>query len=381
MNRGRGTALAGALLLVAVAVGVLWLSGGAAVPFAIDSSAPDGYRAIRILLEERGVEVGSLAVADLGGQEMGPGEAVVVPVWDYLDDGERLELERLAASGVTVVRSGVGYFGPLDAETLTRTPAVTVSRGYCDIAVLEDMTAIDDVSGGSLAPAASSDLLCFGTDARAAVVWTVTGKGELIELGSPYMWANARLQPNKEEGGRPLDNGPMAVALLSGSERVTFLEAVPTTGVAPDGTRNPLELLPLGAKLALAQVVGAFVLFVLWRGRRLGRPVREEMPVEVAGSELVEAVGGLLRRSGSPQGAAEVVRAETVRSLGARLGVPAEAGVAALVRVVAARTGRDVHEVGLLLVSSPVDSATALVRLIGSLDALRTEVLDGQPVA
>jgi hypothetical protein len=105
------------------------------------------------------------------------------------------------------------------------------------------------------------------------------------------------------------------------------------------------------------------------------------MPVEVAGSELVEAVGGLLRRAGSVGGAAEIVRADTRRTLAVRLGVPAEAGPEALVRLVAARTGRDPAEVGAVLVSGPVGSAEGLVLLLRQLDSLRTEVLDGQPVA
>jgi hypothetical protein len=214
-----------------------------------------------------------------------------------------------------------------------------------------------------------------------AVTEEALGDGSLVELSSPYLWANARLAPDKEEGGQPLDNGPMAVALLDGSSSVTFVDARPSPGVTPDGTRDPLELMPYGVKLALAQGVGAFVVYAWWRGRRLGRPVREEMPVEVAGSELVEAVGGLLRRAGSVDAAAEIVRSDACRTLGARLGVPVEAGPEALVRLVASRTGRDPAEVGAVLVSGPVGSAEGLVQLLRQLDSLRTEVLDGQPVA
>jgi hypothetical protein len=173
----------------------------------------------------------------------------------------------------------------------------------------------------------------------------------------------------------------MAVALLGESSSVTFVEARPTPGVTPEGTRNPLDLMPYGVKLALAQGIGAFVVYAWWRGRRLGRPVREEMPVEVAGSELVEAVGGLLRRAGSVDGAAQIVRSDACRTLGARLGVPAESGPDALVRLVSARTGRDPAEVGAVLVWGPVGSAEGLVQLLRQLDSLRTEVLDGQPVA
>ena len=380
MNRGRAPMVAGIALLVAVAAAIMWLSEPAAVPFDVDSSAPDGYRAVRILLEDSGVEVRSARATDLLEDPPPSGQAVVVPVWDYLDDTERLELEALAESGVLLVRSAMEYFVTMDNSALAHAPAIIEERGYCDILELEEMTAIDSFDGLGVAPDSEAQL-CFGDRSSAAVVQDDVGAGAVIELDSPYLWANARLQPNKEEGGVALDNGPMAVAILAEAGSVTFVEAKPTPGVTPEGTRNPLELLPFGVKLALAQAVGAFVLYAWWRGRRLGRPVREEMPVEVAGSELVEAVGGLLRREGSPAGAARVVRHEFVRTVGARLGVPPDAGPDAMAQLIAMRTGRDPAEVHAVLVSGQVGSAEGLVHLIRQLDSIRTEVLDGQPIA
>ena len=52
------------------------------------------------------------------------------------------------------------------------------------------------------------------------------------------------------------------------------------------------------------------MVFALWRARRLGRPVAEVQPVEIAGSELVVAVGNLLQKSGRPETAAERLRSD-----------------------------------------------------------------------
>jgi hypothetical protein len=380
MMRGRGMAVAGVALLVVIAVGILLLSEPAPTPFDVGSSAPDGYRALRILLEDQGIEVGNRSAAEVLADPPPPGSAIVVPVWSYLDDTQRARMRDLAASGRLLVLSGSEYFFAEDGGYLAHTPADPVSRGACDIERLDDLEAIDDLVGAGLSPGEGARV-CFGDPSWVAVTEEGLGDGSVVELSSPYLWANARLQPDKEEGGRPLDNGPMAVALLGQSSSVTFVEARPTPGVTPEGTRNPLDLMPYGVKLALAQGIGAFVVYAWWRGRRLGRPVREEMPVEVAGSELVEAVGGLLRRAGSVDGAAQIVRADACRTLGARLGVPAESGPDALVRLVSARTGRDPAEVGAVLVWGPVGSAEGLVQLLRQLDSLRTEVLDGQPVA
>jgi hypothetical protein len=128
--------------------------------------------------------------------------------------------------------------------------------------------------------------------------------------------------------------------------------------------------------LAMLQLVAAFGIYVWWRARRLGRPVTERVPVEIAGSELVVAVGDLLRRKGNPTRAARSLRAEARRALGTRLGVPPTASIEALSVVVAARSGREVEQVYAALADAPVADSDALVRLARTLDALRQEVLD-----
>ena len=189
----------------------------------------------------------------------------------------------------------------------------------------------------------------------------------MVTISSPFLWVNARLQPRKEEGGEPLANGATAVRLLGDQDTVTFIDPVPSADAVITGDQDPVTLLPTPVKLALAQLLGAFVLYVWWRSRRLGRPVAERLPVEVAGSELTAAVGDLLRRRGNPQRAAATVRGDTRRVLGARLGMGADPSPVALVEVVAARTGRPPDQVGAALYgdpASPVDDATALVALV-----------------
>jgi hypothetical protein len=127
-------------------------------------------------------------------------------------------------------------------------------------------------------------------------------------------------------------------------------------------------------QLALGVAVLAFGLYAWSRARRLGRPVREHVPVAVAGSELTAAVGDLLRRKGSPERAAEVVRAEACRELGVAAALGPAPDHATLCTWVAARTGRSVDEVADTLTRSPVTSSDDLVRLIRSIDQLHEEV-------
>jgi hypothetical protein len=126
----------------------------------------------------------------------------------------------------------------------------------------------------------------------------------------------------------------------------------------------------------VAQLGIAFLAYALWRSRRLGAPVDEAQPVAVAGSELVSAVGALLDRAGSPEHAAEVLRADLRRFLGDRLGVPAGAPPDVLATVAHDRVGADRDRVAWALGPTPVTDDTQLVALAQTIDRIREEVLD-----
>lgn len=379
----------GAAVLLALVVAVVLLTPDEPLPpFDASSSLPDGYRAVAILLEDAGVEVRSVGPSANGGDagaegegpgelpRVGAGEGMVVPVPEYLSGRARAELDAAAGRGATVVVAE-DYF-QIPVSELTRTPAQAVERGSCNIAALEQLSAIDAIDPVTLdAPVGAAT--CFGDSFGAHVSEEPMGDGRLVELSSPYLWANARLQPDKEDGGRALDNGAMAVALLGELDAVTFVLPVAPAEFVADGSRNPLELIPLPVELALVQGIGAFILYAFWRSRRLGQPVAEAMPVEVAGSELVEAVGGLLRRTGSARSAAEVLRSDARRNLSSPLGVPPGGDPAAVVSAVSARTGRSPGDVQRLLYDDPVPDAAALVALSQALDELELEVADVQP--
>ena len=94
-------------------------------------------------------------------------------------------------------------------------------------------------------------------------------------------------------------------------------------------------------RLALGQLLVAFVVFALWRARRLGKPVAEVPPVQIAASELVVAVGNLLQKSGKPEAAAARLRADLHRELVGRLGVSPSASADVVADLASQRTGVD----------------------------------------
>lgn len=396
----RGGAVLAVVLGLAVVFGVfLSTRADPTPPFSATSTAPDGYGAIALLLEQQGVRVESILPSGLVEREdaLDDATAVVVPVPSTLDSAQTRLLERRLEAGALVVHGEPPLNGTSDelgpaelgssvldelpflgGRALADTPAMPVQPGACDIAELADLGPIDAAFSLGMVddPAQRS---CYRDTTGVYVRQADRGRGTLVTLASPLLWANARLQPAKEEGGQPLANGATAVRLLEDASTVVFVDPVRAAGAPRTGSQDPVSLLPLPVKLALVQLAAAFGLYVWWRARRLGRPVAERRPVDIAGSELVVAVGDLLRRRGNAERAAAVVRTDAVRVLAQRLGMGPSPDPAALVRIVAQRCGREPAEVGAALYGGPtatVTDAESLVRLVQTLDRIRQEVLD-----
>lgn len=396
-GRGRGgwVGVIAAVVVVVVVV-VLMTRTRQLAPFMTDSAAPGGYAALTELFEESGADVRGQRASALADADSTAPDVVVVPVPAYANDAELARLRELAEQGATVVLGepwpltgaqddvgelpfedeliGSGFFAESD-RVLADTPAIAVAPGDCDVDGLDDLGPIDGAFAWPF-EAPSGAASCYSSVDGVLVSVRGVGDGRIVSLGSPYLWANARLQPAKEAGGTPLANAAMALVVTGAAPgvRIVVVDALPSAGATVEGTEGPIELMPLPVKLALAQLLVVFVLFVWWRSTRLGRPVPEPLPVEIAGSELVVAVGDLLRRKGSPDRAAIALRADTRRVLAERLGAVG-ASDEVLVQVVAARTGRDPATVATALGSSPVPSSDALVQLARTLDQIRSEVL------
>ena len=133
------------------------------------------------------------------------------------------------------------------------------------------------------------------------------------------------------------DNAVLLASLLVPAEGTTVqvLRPPPPGG----GDAGLTDLIAPRVKLALWQLVVAFVLLALWRARRLGRPVPEPQPVQLPGSELVVAVGNLLQRARGRGQAAGLLTDDLRRSLAERLGLPPSAPADQVADAAAARTG------------------------------------------
>jgi hypothetical protein len=369
----RGGLLVGGGVAVVLIVVLVVLAGDegdpvTAPPLSPRSVGPDGTRALVTVLGQLGADVQVVT------GEPDARTTVALVLRDRLDSATRRGVQRyVQAGGALVVADPTSSLSP-DADGQPGSP---LARAQCDIEGLDDVASVrvegsPPVELGSL-PAArlyevgTGDGSCVGDGDRAFVVRHRVGAGTITSVGGPQPFTNALLDDD--------DNAVLAARLLlpRPGARVALLD--PNTIGRGDATL--LDLVPSRVRQALIQVGIAFVLYALWRSRRLGRPVVETQPVAIAGSQLVRAVGELRQRAHAHDKAAATVRADLRRQLSQRYGLPSSAPAPVLAQVVADRTGLARDRVLAALDDRAVAGEPGLVALTRELDAIRQEVLDG----
>lgn len=167
------------------------------------------------------------------------------------------------------------------------------------------------------------------------------------------------------------DNAAIALRLLGGSPRLVWYQ--PSIADIANSDSSDLQdqsLLPAWLAPALALIGSSLVVLALVRGRRLGRLVREPLPVVVRAVETTESRARLYRRAQDRPRAASVLRRATLDRLRSRLGLRRGDSLDVVVRSISAATGRPVSEVlDLVAGPHPTDDA-ALVRLAQDLSDL-----------
>jgi hypothetical protein len=381
------------------------------------SAKPGGARAVAQLLRHREVGVAFTTDPAVAARKAAvAGRTIVVPRPGRLTSTEIGRLAGAAALGAHLV-----LIAPSDQALralgvgMHTGPRVTVRDRPARCFAPEAVTAGSAELGGATFDGTGASADCYPAgDLPTLVLATVTGSagapdGRLAVLGSGAFLTNKRLGSSGDAA--------LALELLAARPAVVWL--MPTGGRADavDGGSGLLDLVPDAVLAAVVQVGIAVVVLALWRGRRLGPPVPEPLPVVVRAAETVEGrarlylsahaapVAAEALRDGARTrlaGALRVERSATATATptgaagtGAPPAVPAAGGSppevadpadpAALVATVAGVTGRPAAEIRALLYGSgmadPVTPSRrryrsaddALVRLARDLDDLERE--------
>ncbi len=134
------------------------------------------------------------------------------------------------------------------------------------------------------------------------------------------------------------------------------------------------DLIPANVTWMVWQLCLTVLLLALWKGRRIGPLVAEELPVVVRASETVEGRGRLYRSRRASDRAAQALRTAALQRLVPRLGLGSDVPTAGVAATVASRSGVDLNSVQHILFGPPPASDADLVHLARALDDIERKV-------
>jgi len=371
MTLGRPGRTVVIVLLAVLAVGVFWVLVGSAksapAPYSPSSTAPNGAKALALLLGQLGDEVNT------SGLLPEPGKGVALVLYDQLDDATRAEVTGWVKRGGTLVVADPT--SPLEGTVVAQGLPDTASSAEgplvpaCQAPWVRDVSEVDP-AGDPLLEVPSGAHGCFRVLAGGSDAFAVAeneGSGVVVALGGADIWSNRYLTET--------DNALLAADLLAPARGDTVGWLV--TSRVGSGTATIWSIVPSRVKALLATLAIAVLTACLWRARRLGRPVLEIPIVPLPGSELVVATGRLLEKNGRLEEAAALMRAEVCGQLGSRLGQAPGTEPATVARVAAQYGGLAADELVAALCGPPPRNEPELLELARSLQLIREEVLSG----
>ena len=335
------------LLLIVVSVFLASRQTSNATPFDPDNPAPAGGRALARVLDQTGVDVTPVrSMADLMGTQSSPQDTLLISDPDMLDAAQLRDIEKRFASAYRIV-----LLAP-DPEVLELPVGYGFDKGDgCTIDWLDGLRSAErptDVTYDD-----STGQACLD---RAHGYAAVQLDDNVLLLGATGAIAN--------DSVLNADNAALGLRALGGSKHLLWFSGDASVGGGrAGGLPWPDWWSPMIAVLAAATVA-----LMLWRGRRLGRLVREPLPVVVPAQETTNARGRLYRKAKDTDRAAQALREATRTRVSAYLGSPD------VVRAAASRTGRPEQEIATLLLDGPVAGDAELVHLAHELTTLERQV-------
>lgn len=356
LRRGRFWIIA-AVFAIVVTLLLMFATRGASIDATLLSpgnQTPNGGRALAQVLRQQGVTVTETTTLDATLEAVDDAASTVL-LFD--SDGllDAAQLARLQDSEARIV-----VVTPRATALRALFPAVSFAGSSASSDILPadcadgTATRAGGVTGGwTLYTSSDDDESCF-TAAGGGSGMVSSEHGELVLLGSADALTNDVID---REG-----NAALALGLLGAREQLVWylpsLADVPVTG--PPSLD---ELTPSWVAGVTGTVLITALLAMLWRGRRFGPLVIENLPVAVRASETMEGRARLYQRSANRARALDALRIGTVSRLAIATGLSRQASVIEVADTAAGLTGLDPRHVRAVLLDAYPSSDAELVSL------------------
>lgn len=288
------------------------------------SAAPSGSKAVAQVLRQQGVTVTAADTLAQAAQASADPAATTVAVYDpdgYLTEAQLRSLPGIANHVVLLDPSfrqlralarGVNAAGSPDGAPLVAACA------------LKAATAAGTVTAGGLAYRVDADVnadKCLrsthpGSADGFSFVQVTTGATVVSIVGATDAITNAAIAQR--------GNAAFALTLLGDHENLVWYlpSAADVAGAGDSAALTPGWLTPAIALTAIAGLAAA-----LWRGRRFGALIIEELPVTVRSSETMEGRARLYQRGSARLRAIDALRIAAVSRIAVLCGLPLSASV------------------------------------------------------
>lgn len=327
-----------------------------------EATSPAGAHALVTLLRDGGVEVVVANTVTDVERAARPGTLLLVAQTQYLTDNSLLQ--RIAQ-----VPGDLLLVDPTSRARTALTPKLRVGSSgkfnnepNCPLQEANRAGIVDFESSDTYRAKGDLELVsCYG----GALVSYREGGRTITVVGSNQFMRNDGL----------LDEGSAALAMNLAGARPRLIWFAPQRVEGHTETPGSIfDMIPENVTWIVWQLWLVVILVALWKGRRVGPLVAEELPVVVRASETVEGRGRLYRSRRARDRAAEALRTATLQRLVPRLGLGPNAAPPAVVMTVARRSGADPDFVQYQLYGPPPATDTDLLHLARALDDIERQV-------
>ena len=329
-----------------------------------ESTSPEGARALVSLVREQGVDV--VEARDIAAVEAAarPDTLLVVIQTYHLVDDELLR--RLAAlPGDRLLVEPMSKTREALAPQIETDGATSFGGGRQPDCDMREATRAGAVRLGlSTAYTGSGDIALTRCYEGALVRYSADGR-QITVVGTSGFMTNDALA---EEG-----NAALAMNLTGAQPRMIWYAPQFTEGDSSGGA-TLFDLIPDQVWWIAWQLVAVVALVALWKARRLGPLVAEQLPVVVRASETVEGRGRLYRSRRARDRAADALRTAALQRIVPRLGLGRNTDAAAVTHGVAVPCAIPPQSVMHVLFGPPPRDDAELVRLARELDNIERQV-------
>ncbi len=342
-------------------------SVGDAEPLDPESPAPGGTMALAEVLRDQGVDVTVARSLDEARGAVDDRAETTLVLYDsalYLDETKLREAVGLAD---TVILLDPVY-SQLKAVAPELAQAGSVSETLdadCSVAAVERAQTVSGSGGGfRVIDDEAQAITCLGSgDGVYSLVELPRDGGRLIALGAVDALTNEIIV---EQG-----NAAFALGLLGQHDNlVWYLPSFDDVEAAESlSDLTPPWVTPVIVLLFITGLAAA-----IWRGRRFGPLVIENLPVTVRSSETMLGRARLYSRSSSRLRALDSLRIGTIQRLAAACGLPRVATVDEVVAAVAGLTGAQPADIRRLLVDDHPQTDRELIAHSDALLVLEHDV-------